>query len=692
MSAIGSPTSSTSTPNTSMTASALAPSMSQSSMTPTSSTPKPPTSSSRRPPRKSTLTQQQKNQKRQRATQDQLLLLEVEFNKNPTPTAAVRERIAQEINMTERSVQIWFQNRRAKIKTLAKKSIETGEDCDAIPDSYRHYLAMQAIDSGKPLGRSFLGRTGLGGYGGGSIFMGAEQTQPSKVVIHHFACRSLSIGSWRRVGQNAMDLIVFYSLSDKPALTYYINNDSSGYKIEYPFSYIEKITLDDGHGEDPTAPPIRPAGLVVQLNRPPNFFMDSSGSGGFYQCGDFTEDQQASHVMTHHLGGDPRVLSGQLAKLVSLDSFQNRHMPFEANIVPASAPVSPIGHRPASQPNHLVHPHHLNAFQEAPFSSMSLHPARGHKRTRSRSVPAAIDFSMLQTPMPSFHIQHPSTTITDPSIFAPVPQHAHNLTTPMGGPNNLRIDTSTAFGLDYRQFPMSATTTSPSEYASPSFFTSGTHMDSMPATSYGNYNIPSYLSPMPEHPGNMGIQPSVSPLSALGHHHGDPVIADHSPPLSNMHRSASADFLGMSHDNHSGISDDGLMLSEMYSKQSLNLPIHSPPPNHLSQQQHHAQHQHHQQQRQQQFHQQQQQSMQQHLHHEKQQQMQDQQQQHLSQQHQHQQQQQQQHDDENNGMSGMQMQDMSGMHDEPPSATDEYSMMPFGTIDPANLSPGPSVL
>ena len=66
---------------------------------------------SRRPPRKSTLTQQQKNQKRQRATQDQLTTLEQEFNKNPTPTAQVRDRIAEEINMTERSVQIWFQNR-----------------------------------------------------------------------------------------------------------------------------------------------------------------------------------------------------------------------------------------------------------------------------------------------------------------------------------------------------------------------------------------------------------------------------------------------------------------------------------------------------------------------------------------------------------------------------------------------------
>lgn len=57
------------------------------------------------------MTQQQKNQKRQRATQDQLTTLEIEFNKNPTPTANVRERIAEEINMTERSVQIWFQNR-----------------------------------------------------------------------------------------------------------------------------------------------------------------------------------------------------------------------------------------------------------------------------------------------------------------------------------------------------------------------------------------------------------------------------------------------------------------------------------------------------------------------------------------------------------------------------------------------------
>jgi len=85
----------------------LSPSMSET--TPSSTTPT--HLPVRRPSRKSTLTQQQKNQKRQRATQDQLTTLEVEFARNPTPNAAVREKIAQEINMTERSVQIWFQNK-----------------------------------------------------------------------------------------------------------------------------------------------------------------------------------------------------------------------------------------------------------------------------------------------------------------------------------------------------------------------------------------------------------------------------------------------------------------------------------------------------------------------------------------------------------------------------------------------------
>ena len=363
-----------------------------------------------------------------------------------------------------------------------------------------------------------------------------------------------------------MDLVIFYSLGEKPCLTYYINNESAGYKIEFPFSHIKNITLNSQADETISRPP----GLSVELNRPPNFFMDSSGSGGFYQCGDFTENQQASHILVHYLGGDPRVLSGQLAKLTLLEPFRNRHMPFMDNsALSVSTPVSPGIPRPASQPNTMPPPPLNNAFPDNGFA-MGLQPGpRGHKRTRSRSVPAMTDFSFLNHPTPSFHIHHPSTTITDPSIFAPVPQHASNLSPA----STLRIDTAHAFNpMDYRQYPMSAATTnSPSDYASPGFFGNGSMDQAQSAGFAPSYNIP-YLSPMPEH----GLpRPSGSPLSAVSQH--DPIIADHSPPLSNIHRSASADFLTgfpLSED-HTPTFDDDTMLSEMYSKQ-MNLPIRSP--------------------------------------------------------------------------------------------------------------------
>lgn len=75
--------------------------------------------------------------------------------------------------------------RRAKIKLLAKKSIETGEDCDNIPESMRQYLAIQAMESGKSLGGNFLGRSGLMPYGSGSLMMGGDQGPQGKVGTYN---------------------------------------------------------------------------------------------------------------------------------------------------------------------------------------------------------------------------------------------------------------------------------------------------------------------------------------------------------------------------------------------------------------------------------------------------------------------------------------------------------------------------
>ncbi|KAL2826577.1 hypothetical protein BJY01DRAFT_262296 [Aspergillus pseudoustus] len=520
-----------------------------------SATTAPSTSGTRRPQRKSTLTQQQKNNKRQRATQDQLVTLEMEFNKNPTPTAATRERIAQEINMTERSVQIWFQNRRAKIKMLAKKSIETGEGCDSIPESMRQYLAMQ-FDPSKPGTRDPFGRTG--GYGANGAYPN-EPTPSGKVVIHHFTCRSLTIGSWRRIGQNAMDLVVFYS-PEKACMTYYINNDSAGYKIEYPFAYIKNITLESGdQGPQPNGAPARPTGLVVELNRPPLFYMDSSNSGGFYQCGDFTEDQQASSIMVHRLGGHPKVLSVQLAKLVSLESFQNR---LAYGNFAAHNPMSPpFIQRPASQPNQFA-PAFMGMYAENPVV-MNLQAARGHKRQRSRSVPVAVDFSALGAPMTPFSMPQapPQFNQPDTSIYAPIPQSTHSLTA------SLRIDTSSGYGFDPRTHPMSATTTaSPSEFASPALFSSGGQGESTPVASMGNQFTLPFVSPAVD--SSVGTQ-AASPYSTVSH--VDPMIANHSPPLTNMSHTPQ-DMYGMGTEHQANYAEESMSMGGMFKHMNFSVP------------------------------------------------------------------------------------------------------------------------
>jgi hypothetical protein len=352
------------------------------------------------------------------------------------------------------------------------------------------------------------------------------------------------VGSWRRIGQSAMDLVVFYS-PEKETITYYINNDSAGYKIEYPFSYIKSITLDNG---DPTSSAEgasqQSGGLIVELMRPPHFYMDSSGSGGFYEVGDFTEEQQASKVMIHYLGGQGKVLSGQLARLIQLEPYQNRHrreftMAQDPKIAmhrsPMGPPQSPAMitpiHRPASQPNHFMDDSQLNVFHGTPVGiEAGLQPPRGHKRQRSRSVPVAIDWSMLRGPMPNFLTQppppSPSPFAAGSEIVAPIPMYGHHHGM-QHGQMPLTIDTSASFPIDLRQYPMSATTApSPSDFGTPAFF-SGPGQDSMSTSEMATPFSMSLMSPIPD--ATAGPQMSMASIGGQ-----DPVIANQSPPMTSL--------------------------------------------------------------------------------------------------------------------------------------------------------------
>ena len=401
-------------------------------------------------------------------------------------------------------------------------------------------------------------------------------------VINHFTCRSLTIGSWRRIGQNSMDLVVFYS-PEKACMTYYINNDSSGYKIEYPFSFIKSITLEPGSAQ-PVTGGVHSSpgpGLHVELSHPPLFYMDSSNSGGFYQCGDFTEDRQASQVLVHHLGGHPKVLGIQLSKLVSLESYQNRSTyPSVANTTttmpPPISPAVPFIPRPASQPNRFAtSPNHFptspfpGTFQDSLVAAMDMQQRpHVHKRQRSRSVPAAVDFSHLYPP-PYSVLQaappSPAHFSPDVGIFAPVPQSTHSLAA------NLRVDTSAPFNLAY---PLSAPAPrSPTNFTSPSLFTTAGTPDM--GSSVGNpFNVPFVDS---------SDVPVSSPYAAVTP--VDTSIASHSPSLVGM--PGQPDMFGIGLEQHDPMADEEGMLylkqngsfpvSPAVGRLSFDVPIHSMP-------------------------------------------------------------------------------------------------------------------
>ncbi|KAF9911285.1 hypothetical protein EC991_004183 [Linnemannia zychae] len=62
------------------------------------------------------------SKKRTRASAEQLAILEDTFLTNQSPNSKVREVLAKKVKMSERSIQIWFQNRRAKVKQAQKRT------------------------------------------------------------------------------------------------------------------------------------------------------------------------------------------------------------------------------------------------------------------------------------------------------------------------------------------------------------------------------------------------------------------------------------------------------------------------------------------------------------------------------------------------------------------------------------------
>lgn len=85
--------------------------------------------------------------KRTRTSPEQLAVLEKEFRTNPSPNNRVREQLAHQLCMPERSIQIWFQNRRAKVKNQAKRTVQMKDSALYIQQQYAASAAAAACQS-----------------------------------------------------------------------------------------------------------------------------------------------------------------------------------------------------------------------------------------------------------------------------------------------------------------------------------------------------------------------------------------------------------------------------------------------------------------------------------------------------------------------------------------------------------------
>ncbi|KAJ5435392.1 Homeodomain [Penicillium cf. griseofulvum] len=273
----------------------------------------------------------------------------------------------------------------------------------------------------------------------------------------------------------------------------------------------------------------RQGGLVVELNRPPHFYMDSSNSGGFYQCGDFTEEQQASQIM--------------LAKLVSLESFQNRLAYNNPSFAVPAAMSPPFIQRPASQPNQFVAPTYMNLYQDSNHLGFNMPAARSNFFI-PRATPSSSSLQPHRGPA-STRLFHSQCTISLPT-FASTPKAMDWISVPIPCPRQQPLD----------RLP---------DFASPMYSNAGQGETTPVANMAPQFNVP-FASAGSTDTSIMGSH-APSPYSSMSP--ADPLIANHSPPLSSMSHSSS-DIYSFSHDQQTSFDDSLSMNDNLYSKHHIN--------------------------------------------------------------------------------------------------------------------------
>jgi hypothetical protein len=298
------------------------------------------------------------------------------------------------------------------------------------------------------------------------------------LVIDRLTIETLSIGTWHRVACSSMDLICYFSATDG-RFTYYINNSATGFKIEYPVVSVAGIKLEHMVRTDPingTGQPLREeakhrARIMIELTQPPLFFSETRGAGGWQHCHDFTQGLVASQIFLHTLVGPYDTLHRELQGLAAISpdlaarltvDDQPQYLSFDDDERTAgtladrnrrhSATAMAAPPRPASAiPSQFARQHltpgsglTFNASLQGPRVRQSF---QAHRRTRSRSLPTAVNVSDLALAAS----QHIGSNVVPGMKFGQDISHYMSLNQDLlyTQQTPLRIDTSVADSFEY---------------------------------------------------------------------------------------------------------------------------------------------------------------------------------------------------------------------------------------------------
>ncbi|ORY05846.1 hypothetical protein K493DRAFT_310803 [Basidiobolus meristosporus CBS 931.73] len=343
------------------------------------------------------------SKKRTRATAEQLAILEETFLTNTSPNSKVREALAERVKMSERSIQIWFQNRRAKVKLMQKRSHMLQEEalkqqylnsCMAGYNSnlfpFRMGMAPYA-NARVPLPRSnsdFMTPVTPGapvphpGQHGGinmpgfyappyhgqlpmgypnPAFINAQGAYGISVRENHnrptMMVRSMSAPSTPNAASN--DGCYTFSCDTLSVGSWRRMSITSTDLVCFFNTVEKKMTwqIMDNNARFKLEFPFSSvvgleyktldavfSHLAIDINQTPSFFMEvkSGNLNVWTPCRDFTEGKQASRFFRHIIKGNSQPLKSQLVMLMQADPNLQRVAQIDAPTVPGSGLASQL--------------------------------------------------------------------------------------------------------------------------------------------------------------------------------------------------------------------------------------------------------------------------------------------------------------------------------------------------------------